>query len=110
MMNEEGYIREQVGTGNPFRVPDNYFEHFADRVMQQLPERQKKSRLVALRPWLMAAACLVAVVVMSLTVLFNQQPTEGQMAANNETATYMDEAADYAMLDNAEIYACLADY
>ena len=49
---------------------------------------------------------------MGLTYYF-QQPMEAQPSvASTETNTdntYIDEVADYAMIDNAEIYACLAD-
>ena len=40
MMNEETYLKENVGTRNPFQVPDGYFEQLTQQVMQQLPERQ----------------------------------------------------------------------
>lgn len=126
MENEEKYIREKLGQNNPFRVPEGYFDQLTERVMAQLseqvtaelseqvtaqlPERRQKSRFVALRPWLYAAACIVVLLVLSVTFLF-QRPADDtqQVAANTVESTYMDEAADYAMLDNAEIYACLSE-
>jgi hypothetical protein len=78
-----------------------------------LSARRPKSRLVALRPWLYAAACTVAVVVMGLTFHHSNEPVEEQSLAStsstNTESQYMDDAADYVMLDNAEIYACLAE-
>ena len=67
--------------------------------------------MVALRPWFYAAACLVAVVVMTLTFHFRQDNASEMTASAVESVdnNYIDEAADYVMLDNAEIYACLAD-
>lgn len=117
MTNEERYIREQIGRSeNPFRVPDGYFETLTQRVMQQIPEEEtpavgkpRTSRIVALRPWLYAAACLVVVLVMSLTVAFRQDASGTTLEAQAESATFMDDMVDYAMLDNAEIYACLSD-
>ena len=125
---EEKEIQERFGKGNPFRVPEGYFDQLTDRVMAQLPEREQqaeqislsdrhpKSRLVALRPWLYAAACTVAVVVMGLTFyshdVAEEQPLASTSTTNTTTNTesqYIDEAADYVMLDNAEIYACLAE-
>lgn len=125
---EEKEMQERFGKGNPFRVPEGYFDQLTDRVMAQLPEREQqaeqislsdrhpKSRLVALRPWLYAAACTVAVVVMGLTFyshdVAEEQPLASTSTTNTATNTesqYIDEAADYVMLDNAEIYACLAE-
>ena len=125
---EEKEMQERFGKENPFRVPEGYFDQLTDRVMAQLPEREQqaeqislsdrhpKSRLVALRPWLYAAACTVAVVVMGLTFyshdVAEEQPLASTSTTNTATNTesqYIDEAADYVMLDNAEIYACLAE-
>ncbi|MBQ7419778.1 MAG: hypothetical protein IJV17_03435 [Prevotella sp.] len=113
MMNEENILRERMSKENPFRVPEGYFDDFANQVMAMLPEREQKpvAKRVLLRPWMYAAACLL-VAVFCVTVYFSRmtadEPVETpQIAAVSET--YMDEAADYAMLDNAEIYACLAD-
>ena len=125
---EEKEMQVRFGKENPFRVPEGYFDQLTDRVMAQLPEREQKaeqislsdrhpkSRLVALRPWLYAAACTVAVVVMGLTFyshdVAEEQPLASTSTTNTTTNTesqYIDDAADYVMLDNAEIYACLAE-
>ena len=125
---EEKEIKERFGQVNPFRVPDGYFDQLTERVMSQLPEREQtaehvslsssrpKSRLVALRPWMYAAACTVAAVFMGVALYFHQTKEEQTLAnadvnasvANTESQ-YIDEYADYVMLDNAEIYAYLAD-
>jgi N-acetylmuramic acid 6-phosphate (MurNAc-6-P) etherase len=116
MMNEETYLKENVGTRNPFQVPDGYFEQLTQQVMQQLPERQQhRSRLVALRPWLYAAACVVALFVLGTTYHFNTAAEEPAALAATTIATAdnndaeFDAAADYAMIDNVDIYACLTD-
>ena len=126
---EDKEIQERFGKENPFRVPEGYFDQLTERVMSQLPEREQqaehiplterrsKSRWVALRPWLYAAACTVAVVVMGLTFLFRESAEEQHLASTTNTTTtapntesqYIDDAADYVMLVNAEIYACLAE-
>lgn len=113
MEQEEKILIEQFGRQNPFRVPEGYFDSLTERVMTQLPERKPKSRLVSLRPWFYAAACFVAVAVLGITYYFHQTDTTQQVAATEVVAptvdSYVDEAADYAMLDNVEIYACLAE-
>ena len=122
---EEKEMQVRFGKENPFRVPEGYFDQLADRVMAQLPERDQqaeqvtlsnhrpKSRLVALRPWLYAAACTIAVVVMGVTFLSHdsaeEQPLASTSTTTNTESQYIDDAADYVMLDNAEIYACLAE-
>lgn len=125
MENEERYIKEKIGDRSPFRVPEDYFDQLASRVMSQLPEQQelgkksmqqprRQARLVALRPWLYAAACVIAIVVLTLTLHFHQrvaEPLEQPMAAVSTPVDdeYIDDVADYVMLDNTEIYAYLAE-
>ena len=127
---EEKEIKERFGQVNRFRVPDGYFDQLTERVMSQLPEREQtaehvslsssrpKSRLVALRPWMYAAACTVAAVFMGVALYFHQTKEEQTLAnadvnasasTTNTESQYIDEYADYVMLDNAEIYAYLAD-
>lgn len=112
MENEEKYIREKVGQKNPFTVPEGYFDQLTSQVMSQLPERRQKSRVVQLRKWFYAAACVSAVAVMGLAYHFHQQADDQAVVASVDSNTdnsYIDEAADYAMLDNSEIYAYLAE-
>ena len=110
-----------------FRVPEGYFEQLTSQVMSHLPEQaesqqpstvvslqpEKKARVVSLRRWLYAAACVAAIAVLGLTFMFdNREVVEQQSLTASATAVesdYMDEAADYALIDNAEIYACLAE-
>ena len=76
-----------------------------------------------IRPWLYAAAC-ICVGVFIAALAFNDrsdvaapQTASQQIAANDQadygyySDTYIDEEADFAMIDNQEIYACLmAEY
>lgn len=110
-MNEENYLRERISKKNPFQVPEGYFEDFATQVMANLPAREQKLtvRHSALRPWMYAAACLV-VAVFCIAFYFSRiQPDSPEMSQMIVSESYMDEAADYAMIDNTDIYACLAD-
>ena len=104
MIEEEKHLRETVGTRNAFRVPEGYFEQFTAQVMEQLPEQQK-ARTTMLRPWLYAAACTVVAVLMGVTYYWHQNTADDMMADSN----YYEEVADYAMIDNIDSYACLAD-
>ena len=122
MNNEEQYLRDRVGQTNPFRVPEGYFNQLADKIISQLPTEQPAvevpmeasnpaSRLAMLRPWIYSVAASILIAVMVTSFFFRPAPLyEQPLAAGTSFETnYMDDAADYAMLDNAEIYACLAE-
>lgn len=118
MMNEEEYLRSRMGKKNPFTVPEGYFEQLTAQVMDRLPEKKpaKVAVMKRLRPWLYAAAC-VCVGVFVAAVAFNQQTEDlqgqqqmanmGQENVNYYSDSYIDEAADYAMIDSQEIYSYL---
>ena len=118
MMNEEEYLRTRMGNKNPFSVPEGYFEQLTAQVMERLPEKKpaKVATMKHLRPWLYAAACL-CVGVFIAAIAFNRQSEDlqgqqqmanvGQENVNYYSDSYIDEAADYAMIDNQEIYSCL---
>ena len=133
--NDELYLKKTVGNRNPFRVPEGYFEQLTEQVMQQLPDReqtvakqldiahqpvsQPRARKVQLRPWLYAAACTALALMLGVSYYFMQSPATSSESAPVAAATpatyvapdnsYIDEVADYVMLDNAEIYACLSE-
>ena len=114
MTNEEKYLRERVGQKNPFRTPEGYFDQFTANIMAQLPERQPmESKPVAkkvampIRHWFYAAACVAALLVTAFSFHFHNTTDNQQQVAFSET--YIDEAADYAMLDNTDIYQLLAE-
>lgn len=131
MTNEENYMNSRVKRENPFRVPDGYFDQLAERVMASLPEEtvtpmigqmesdksgqqsSVKGRVATvrrLRPWMWAAACFTGIIMLG-TVYFTTMPdnqAEQTVASASFSESYIDEACDYAMLDNQDIYACLA--
>ena len=110
-----------MGKKNPFTVPEGYFEQLTAQILEKLPmeEEQKVKKpavIKMLRPWLYAAACL-CVGVFTAAVLFSnkndntnslqQMATMEQETINYYSDNYIEEEANYAMLDNQEIYACL---
>ena len=135
--NDELYLKKMVGNRNPFRVPEGYFEQLTEQVMQQLPDRepsvaklldmaqkpvsQPRARKVQMRPWLYAAACTALALMLGVSYYFMQSPATSTDTAPMAAVTpatnvapasdnsYIDEVADYVMLDNAEIYACLSE-
>lgn len=118
MMNEEMYIKNRMGNRNPFTIPEGYFEQLNDRIMSRLPEKvaPKPTLIKRLRPLFYAAAC-IGVAVFSVTVYFNHAETnsEQNMAELQQQDAaysdgYIDDATDYAMIGNEDIYySLLAD-
>ena len=127
-MKEEKYLIEEVGRENPFKVPEGYFDTLASQIMAKVEAegvgardlkvgKEKRAKTVWLRPVLYAAASVCALFIS--VVAYQNYSDQGTAApaqnvvANNQTMTedYFDEAADYVMLDNQDIYACLtSDY
>ena len=106
-MNEEKILQEMVGRRNPFTVPDGYFDRLVEDTMSKLPE-SSKARTVSMRSLLAMAASLLLALVVGTAYYFNSESQ--QQLADNYDSEYVDDMADYAMLDNAEIYASLADF
>ena len=116
MTNEESYLNSKMSRENHFRVPDGYFDQLTSSVMSRLPaDQQKPARSFVLRPLLYAAA-IACIALVCVGVYFNRnvQPmeTEPQVTASATISdSYIDEAADYMMMDHQDIYACLtSDY
>jgi hypothetical protein len=128
-MMEEKYLIEKVGKENPFRVPEGYFDTLSSQIMAKVEAegvaprdikagKEKRAKVLWLRPVLYAAASVCA---LFISVVAYQSYSEQGVAApaqsvvaNNQMITtdeYFDEAADYVMLDNEDIYACMSsDY
>ena len=120
-MNEEMYIQEKVGKQNPFRVPEGYFDNLTAQVMQNLPEQPKRrTKSVFMRPVFYAAASVCALLVAGATWMWQpaadgtttdtvQAQAVDQPQQQEMNSEYVEDAVDYMMLDNHEIYAYLAE-
>jgi hypothetical protein len=124
-MMEEKYLIEKVGKENPFRVPEGYFDTLSSQIMAKVEAegvaprdikagKEKRAKVLWLRPVLYAAASVCA---LFISVLAYQSHSDDGVAAPTQTVVannqmlmddYFDEAADYVMLDNQDIYACLS--
>jgi len=127
MMNEEDYLNRKLGRNNPFTVPEGYFEQLTDQIMSKLPENKsqldetsgesKPTTIKRLRPWLYAAACIcIGVFIAAIAFNNDNEKVRKQMqiaTAEQESVesyysdNYIEEEADYAMVDNQDIYAYL---
>lgn len=124
MTREENILKERFGKENPFKVPDGYFDHLTERIMENLPEQE--IRVIDIRSrqtlWqklpLRKIAAAVAVVALlgggSFWALQHEDDSKmvahvkkhEQKAVSSEDAAF-NEMADYAMIDNETIYASL---
>ena len=114
-MNEEDIIRKITdGAPNPFRVPDGYFDEFTSRLISNLPkaERQKEEKGSShIRLWRYAAA-LILVAGLGTTFLFTQKTADNIAEVSQQELyqeDYINEALDYAMVDNQHIELYLTE-
>jgi hypothetical protein len=127
MMKRDKFLEAKFGHDNHFSVPDGYFDDFATRLMEQIPEED--NRKIVLRPRksghivtmrlriIIAAACLCAAIFsVSGYMLFSPSPTPQQTsnvsadkAMQPSGAAALQQVADYAMLDNNDIYAYVSE-
>ena len=122
MDKEERFLKEHLGSEEPFRVPDGYFDNLPDRIMEGLPER--RARVVGMRRKShyrygvvgMAAASVCAVVFgLNLFLAKHDAKTSHLTGTQEEYASsnsynIIDQTADYSMLDNEDIYAYVSNY
>lgn len=117
-MKEEDRILKEVGTKNPFRVPEGYFENLASEVMTQLPEKPKTEFVQReattwekIRPWLYMAAMFVgAALIIRVASSDHTQPAD-RMATDDadKEMEYINMAVESSMLDDYSLYVYLSD-
>mgnify|MGYP006988864276 CR=1 FL=1 len=116
MNKEEQILKRRFGNKNHFTVPEGYFQQFNTRLMGQLPERE--ARVISVSPWkrlrptLLAAACISGILLSAgIYRHATVQEQKADLMAQTEGQNYydIDEAADYLMLDNDDIYAMLTN-
>ena len=122
-MKEEDNILRKVGTGNPFHVPDGYFENFTSEVMQRLPEKEKPAFVMKeptlwdkVKPWIyMAAMFAGAALIIRVASDDRQKAAVAEQLAGEvvDMEELSDEdislAVDNTMLDDYSLYVYLAD-
>ena len=109
---------------NPFLVPDNYFEDFSKKIMENLPADENDniihldSHRCSLRLKIISVAACFLLILGGAGIFFHS--SSGNNSKLPESASskavklssrdkYIEQATDYAMMDNQDIYACLSD-
>lgn len=122
-MTEEDFLKQKFGQVRPFSVPEGYFEHFADQMMAMLPEQDGNASAqtvdISRRPqrgwWKpLAIAASVCALVMAggwwTYKVTSDSPSPAVAVYQESSQNYtVDQIADYAMLDNADLYSYVAD-
>ncbi|MEL5893232.1 hypothetical protein AAE250_06965 [Bacteroides sp. GD17] len=118
-MKEEDKIKNKIGTENPFRVPDGYFENLTSEVMNRLPEKeklavvQKESTMwERVRPWLYMTAMFIGAALIIRVASTDRTTPGGNNLAADDTDTemeYINMAVENSMLDDYSLYVYLAD-
>lgn len=121
-MKEEDKLLRKLGTDNPFKVPENYFENLTSEVMSKLPEssepafKQKESTTWdRIKPWMYMAAMFIGAALIIRVASYNLSVAEENdaMFADADTELISDEYLDYAlnqaMLDDYSLYVYLTD-
>lgn len=124
MMREEKILKDKFGKVNPFTVPDGYFDSFAERLMENLPEQESHVIHMHAQAWWKKmplrkmAAALGGVVVLSCGALAFSLAQQGghesyavsahhsEISGASTEGTF-EQMADYTMMDNETIYASL---
>lgn len=125
MLKEEKILKDKFGTANHFTVPEGYFDSFAEKLMESLPAPEPQVIEMRAASWwsrlplrkIGVAASVAAVVGLGSLFFTHQQASQQpemahvnlveRVSSNDENRSF-DVMADYAMIDNQDIYASLA--
>ncbi len=116
-MKVEENILKKIGTENPFRVPEGYFENLTSEVMNRLPEKEKSADVQKeptmwerVRPWLYMAAMFVGAALIIRVASSDRTPSLEQLSDETESEIeYINMAVENSMLDDYSLYMYLAD-
>lgn len=120
-MKEDKKIREKVGAKNPFEVPEGYFDHLADQIIDRLPEKEMKvlplqeenSLWLKIRPWVYMAAMFIgaALIIRIGSWSLGSRQAEDSSYAYEEVISeeYLDISFEKAQMDGYSLYLYLAE-
>ena len=117
-MGKEDNILRKAGTGNPFRVPEHYFDNFTEELMDKLPEKEplpystEPTLWQRVKPWVYMAAMFCGIM-LSVRIFvgepqkdeFSISQAEAEMLPEEEWENFVRRAFD----DNYETYQFLTE-
>ncbi len=121
LMKEEDKLLKKIGTENPFRVPEGYFEGFTSDLMSRLPEKEKTdvhrepTTWEKVRPWLymaamfIGAALIIRVASPGETVSNGQQQQQIAADESDIEMEYIRTAIENTMMDDYSLCVYLSD-
>ncbi len=118
-MGKEDNILRKVGTSNPFRIPDHYFEDFTQELMNKLPEKEPMPLMSEptlwqrVKPWIYMTAMFCGIM-LSVRVFVGEPqkdefPAISQIEAENLTDEDWEIMIDYIMMDDYSLYQYLTN-
>ena len=118
-MGKEDNLLRKVGTGNPFRVPDQYFEDFTQELMNKLPEKEPMTSMPEItlwqrvKPWIYMTAMFCGIM-LSVKIFVGNPSKDGFPAiSQTEVENLPDEdleiMIDRIMMDDYTLYQYLTD-
>ena len=118
-MGKEDNILRKVGTSNPFRVPDHYFEDFTQELMNKLPEKEPMPLMSEptlwerVKPWLYMTAMFCGIMLSVKVFVGVPQKDEFPAISQTEVERLPDEdweiMIDCIMMDDYTLYQYLTD-
>ena len=116
-MKEENNLLRKVGSKNPFRVPDGYFEEFAQDLMSKLPEKEylpiteEPTLWQRVKPWLYMTAMFCGLMLSAKIFVGNTPqndfPSITQAEAESLTDQDWEHIVSHALIDDYELYELL---
>lgn len=116
-MREEDNMLRKVGTQNPFKVPEGYFDNLTSEIMTFIPEEtpNKVVKMPTLwdkmKPWAyMAAMFAGAALLIRIGSSSNETTITNQMAIDDteQEMKYISTIVDGAMMDDYALYVYLS--
>lgn len=118
-MGKEDNLLRKVGTGNPFRVPDHYFEDFTQELMDKLPEKEPMPSMPELslwqrvKPWIYMTAMFCGIM-LSVRIFVGEPnkdefPVISHVDAENIPDEDLEIMIDRIMMDDYTLYQYLTD-
>ena len=119
-MKAEEKLLEHIGKENAFKLPEGYFDHLTEKIMEGLPEKEavevhnKPVTLWAkLKPLLYLAAMFVGAALIIRVASWNtgQVAADASLEADTDTLTeqFIDFAVSGSMMDDYSLYVYLTD-